>query len=73
MLNLLSLAIGVVAIVPLLFALLPMLGWANWFLLPLPVFGLLVGALSRHATGRNLNLMVLAVAVLRLALGHGIF
>ncbi|UAK26006.1 hypothetical protein [Sphingomonas nostoxanthinifaciens] len=73
MLNLLSLGIGVVAIVPVLFALLPLLGWANWFILPLPVVGLAIGTLSRYNSGRNLNLVVLIVAVLRLMLGHGIF
>ena len=73
MLNLLSLAIGAVAIVPLLFALLPLLGWANWFILPLPVIGLAIGTLSSSNAGRNLNLVVLVVAVLRLMLGHGLF
>lgn len=73
MFNLLSLAIGLFALVPVLFALLPLLGWANWFILPLPVIGLAVGALSRGKAGRNLNLVVLGVAVLRLMLGHGIF
>lgn len=73
MLNLLSLAIGVLAIFPVMLALLPFLGWANWFILPLPVLGLIIGSLSRGSAGRNLNLVVLCVAVLRLMLGHGIF
>ncbi len=73
MLNALSLLIGLFAIVPLLFALLPLLGWANWFLLPLPVLGVLIGSLSRGTAGRNLNLAVLLVAIVRLMLGHGIF
>ena len=73
MLNLLSLGIGAVSIVPVLFALLPLLGWANWFILPLPVVGLLLGAMSSGTAGRNLNLTVLLVAILRLMLGHGIF
>ena len=73
MLNLLSLAIGAFAVLPLLFALLPLLGWANWFILPLPVLGLLVGLMSRGTAGRNFNLALLVVAVVRLALGHGIF
>jgi len=73
MLNLLSLAIGAAAIIPVLLALLPLLGWANWFILPLPVVGLVLGVLSRRSSGRNLNLAVLAVAVLRLMLGGGIF
>lgn len=73
MLNLLSLAIGAVSIVPVLFALLPLLGWANWFILPLPVVGLIIGSLARGKAGRNLNLIILCVAIVRLMLGHGIF
>jgi hypothetical protein len=73
MLNLISLLIGLVAIVPLFFALIPFLGWANWLLLPLPVAGLIIGSLSSGNTGRNLNLVVLAVAIVRLWLGAGIF
>jgi hypothetical protein len=73
MLNLLSLAIGAVAIVPVLIALLPFVGWANWFILPLPVIGLIVGTLSRGTAGRNLNLVVLCVAIVRLMLGGGLF
>ena len=71
MLNLISLAIGAVAIIPLLLALVPFFGWMNWFLLPLPVIGLIVGTLSRGNAGRNLNLIVLIVAIVRLAIGHG--
>ena len=71
MLNVLSLLIGLVAVVPLLFALIPFLGWANWLLLPLPVVGILIGSLSRGTAGRNLNIAVLLVAVVRLMLGHG--
>lgn len=71
MLNLISLAIGAIAIIPLLLALVPFLGWMNWFLLPLPVIGLIIGTLSRGNAGRNLNLIVLIVACVRLAIGHG--
>ena len=73
MLNLVSLAIGIMGLIPVLFALLPFLGWANWFILPLPVIGLAIGAISRHRSGRTLNLVVLGVAILRLILGNGIF
>jgi hypothetical protein len=73
MLNLLSLAIGAVAIIPLLLALMPFFGWMNWFLLPLPVVGLIIGSLSRGNAGRNLNLVVLIVAIVRLTMGHGFF
>lgn len=73
MLNLLSLLIGLAALVPLFFAFIPFLGWANWFLLPLPIMGVIIGSLSSGNAGRNLNLFILLVAIVRLWLGHGIF
>jgi len=73
MLNLVSLIIGLAAIIPLFFALIPFFGWVNWLLLPLPVAGLIIGSLSRGNAGRNLNLIVLIVAIVRLMLGHGLF
>ena len=71
MLNHVSLAIGAISIIPLLLALMPFFGWMNWFLLPLPVVGLIIGTLSRGNAGRNLNLIVLIVAIVRLMMGHG--
>lgn len=71
--NLLSLAIGGLALVAALFAFLPLLGWANWFIIPLAVIGLVVGLASRDKSGRNLNIVVIVIGVLRLSLGGGIF
>lgn len=71
MLNIVSLLIGAVALVLALPAFLPFLGWANWFVIPVAVVGLAVGVLSRGKAGRNLNLVVLVVCVLRLMLGGG--
>jgi hypothetical protein len=73
MLNIISILIGLLATLPILFALLPLLGWANWLILPLPVVGLLIGSLSSHRSGRNFNLVLIGVAVIRLMLGGGIF
>ncbi len=73
MLNLFSLAVGALALVMALFAFLPLLGWANWFIVPLAVVGLVIGMVSRERGGRNLNLVVIVIGVLRLMLGGGIF
>lgn len=73
MLNLLSIAIGAVALVAALFAFLPLLGWANWFIIPLAVLGLGVGLFSSEKSGRALNVLVIVVGVLRLILGGGLF
>ena len=73
MLNLISLGIGGVTLVMALVAFFPLLGWANWLIVPLAVIGLAIGVLSRSTTGRNLNLVVIGVCVIRLMLGGGIF
>ena len=73
MLNLISILIGLVALLLAIPATLPLLGWANWFVLPIAVVGAGVGALSRSNGGRNFCLIVFAIAVVRLMLGGGIF
>ena len=73
MLNLLSILIGLFALLLAIPSVIPFLGWGNWFVLPVALAGAGIGALSRSNGGRNLCLVVLALAVLRLMLGHGIF
>lgn len=72
MLNLASLVIGAVALVFAVVAFLPLLGWANWLIIPLAVIGAAVGMASRSTSGRNLNLFVILIGVIRLSLGGGI-
>ena len=72
MLNFVSLIIGVVALLFAVIAFLPLLGWANWLIIPLAVIGAAVGIASRNTSGRNLNLFVIAVGIVRLMLGGGI-
>ena len=50
----------------------PLLGWANWLIIPLAIIGAGVGMVSRGTAGRNLNLFVILVGVVRLMLGGGI-
>ena len=72
MFNLVSLIIGFVALILALVAFLPLLGWANWLIIPLAIIGAGVGMVSRGSAGRNLNLFVIVIGVLRLMLGGGI-
>lgn len=73
MLNLVSITIGVVALVFVAIAFLPLLGWANWLVIPLAIIGAAIGAMSSGTAGRNLNIFVIIVGSLRLMLGGGIF
>jgi hypothetical protein len=72
MLNIVSIVIGLVALVLAIPSAIPLLGWGNWVVLPIAVLGAGIGALSRSNSGRNLCLVVLVIAVIRLSLGGGI-
>ena len=72
MLNLVSLIIGAVALLFAVVAFIPLLGWANWLIIPLAIIGAVVGMASRTTSGRNLNLFVILIGVVRLSLGGGI-
>jgi membrane protein DedA with SNARE-associated domain len=71
--NTLSLVIGIVALLLAAIAFIPLLGWANWFIVPLAVIGAGLGATSDKTSGRNLNIVVIAIGVVRLMIGGGIF
>jgi hypothetical protein len=71
MFNLAALIIGFVALVCAVIAFIPLLGWANWFIIPLAIIGAAIGMISRGTAGRNLNLLVIVIGVVRLMLGGG--
>jgi hypothetical protein len=72
MFNLASLIIGFIGLICALVAFLPLLGWANWLIIPLAIIGAGVGMISRGTAGRNLNLFVIVIGIVRLMLGGGI-
>ena len=72
MFNIVSLIIGLVAMLLTAVAFLPLLGWANWLIIPLAVIGAGIGAVSSAKVGRNLNLIVILIGIIRLSIGGGI-
>ena len=72
MFNLISLLIGAVGLVLVAIAFLPLIGWANWLILPVAIVGAGIGQLGTARSGRNLCLIVIVIGVLRLMLGGGI-
>jgi hypothetical protein len=70
--NLISLLIGFVALILAAIAFVPLLGWANWAIIPLAMIGLGIGATSDKTAGRNLNIVVIAIGLIRLSIGGGI-
>lgn len=72
MLNFLSLLVGAIALMLGILAFFPLLGWGYWLIIPIALVGLGLGVVSRQKSGRNLNLVVIVVGVIRLMLGGGI-
>ncbi|NMI16713.1 hypothetical protein E1J29_05840 [Xanthomonas hortorum pv. vitians] len=63
-------------------AFIPLLGWGNWFLIPFAAVGALIAVIAllftaagnrgRAKTGLLLNAVVIVVGVIRLGLGGGV-
>lgn len=80
--GLVSLLWGILSMVFMVLALIPLLGWSNWFLIPFAAVGAIIGAIGvlftstaragRAKTGLVLNGVVIVVAVVRLGIGGGI-
>ena len=70
--NTISVIIGILALLVALVGFVPLLGWLNWLVIPGAVVGLVLGILSKETSGRNINIVVLVLAIIRLSLGGGI-
>jgi hypothetical protein len=70
--NVISILIGIVALILMLPGLVPLLGLLQWLVVVLCVIGILFGALSKQKSGMAVNGAILVIAILRLFLGGGI-
>lgn len=80
--GLISVLWGIVAMIWMVIAFIPLLGWGNWFLIPFAALGAVIAAIGiamtspgnrgRAKTGLVLNGIVIVVGVFRLAIGGGI-
>ena len=80
--GLISLLWGIVAMVWMVVALIPFLGWGNWFLIPFAAIGAVIAAIGiaitrsenrgRAKAGLVINAIVIIVAMWRLGLCGGL-
>ena len=80
--GLISLLWGIVAMLWMVLALIPLLGWGNWFLIPFAAVGAIIAAVGilftrtehrgRAKAGLVLNGIVIVVAILRLGMFGGL-
>ena len=72
--NVISILIGLVALVFALVGVIPIpfVPLLNWIALPIAIIGTAVGLLSSHKSGRNLNLLIILISGIRLLLTGGL-
>ena len=80
--GLISVLWGIVAMVWMMFALIPLIGITNWLLIPFAAVGAIIAAIGialsrpghrgRAKTGLMLNVVVVVVATLRLGMFGGV-
>ena len=80
--GLISVVWGIVAMLWMVLAFIPLLGWGNWFMIPFAVVGAIIAAIGmalsspanrgRAKTGLVLNVVAIVVGAIRLSLGGGI-
>ena len=68
----LSIVIGLVCAVLMIFGIIPLLGWTLWATLLGSVVGIIFGAFPKRKIGLIINVAVAVVAILRLMLGGGV-
>lgn len=72
MMNILSILIGLMALMLAIPATIPFLGWANWIILPIAGIGLLLGLMSDKKSGQYFCAIVMGLCSLRLFIGGGL-
>ncbi|QNN47937.1 hypothetical protein H9L17_07385 [Thermomonas brevis] len=80
--GIISLIWGIFALLWMLLAFIPLLGWGNWFMIPFATVGAIIAAIGlamtspekrgRAKAGLILNLVAIAVGAFRLVLGGGL-
>jgi hypothetical protein len=73
MANIIAFLLGLIALIFALPAMVPLLGWLNWIILPIAAVGAAFGFASDKNGGRNFCLVVIAICAVRLWLGGGLF
>ncbi|GEO06189.1 hypothetical protein AAE02nite_38530 [Adhaeribacter aerolatus] len=71
MLNFFSVLWGIITLLLAVISFIPLLGWGNWFVIPLAVVGAIIGAFSSKRSGLYLNIIALLLAMFRLMIGGG--
>ena len=63
---------GILAIIGMLIGMIPLLGWLNWFNIPLAILGLILSIIGKSKGGIIICVVAIFFGIFRLPLGGGI-
>ena len=63
---------GIISLIIMLVAFLPLLGWLNWVSIPIAVLGLIFSSIVNSRNGKTMCIVAIIAGLLRLMLGGGI-
>ena len=72
MFNIISIFIGLLALLFAIIGFIPLLGWTNWFIIAFAGIGVLFGLISSKSSGMKFCLIVVGICALRLWMGGGL-
>ncbi len=67
-----GLILGILAVLGMLLAFVPLLGWLNWINIPFAILGLIISAIGKSNRGMVLCGIAIMFGLLRLIMGGGI-
>ncbi len=63
---------GIIAVLGMLLAFIPLLGWLNWIVIPFAVIGLINSSIGNSNSGKTMCVVAIIFGILRLILGGGL-
>lgn len=63
---------GIMALIGMIIGLIPLLGWLNWFNIPLAILGLILSIVGKSKGGTIICIVAIFFGLVRLMLGGGL-
>ena len=63
---------GIMALIGMIIGLIPLLGWSNWFNIPLAILGLILSIVGKSKGGTIICIVAIFFGLVRLILGGGL-
>jgi hypothetical protein len=64
--------LGILSLLGMLIAFIPLLGWLNWIVIPFAIIGLIICSIANSSGGKTMCIVAIIFGILRLMFGGGL-